>query len=67
MEQPKAHKKKAKWTGNIMDRIETCHTNGQYELDISHLELVDWPSEVNNVTRILPVLIFIMVYGYFRP
>jgi len=30
---------------NLMDRIEECDRAGQYELDLSHLKLLDWPQE----------------------
>lgn len=36
--------KKAKST-NLMDRIEECDRAGQFELDLSHLKLNDWPQE----------------------
>ncbi len=44
---------------NVMDRIEECDRAGQYELDLSHLKLKDWPQE----TVILPAIHICKGYG----
>jgi len=44
---------------NLMDRIEECDRAGQYELDLSHLKLQDWPQE----TIILPAIHICKGYG----
>lgn len=45
----KKEKKKEK-SRTAMDRIEECDREGQYELDLSHLNISEWPQE----TIILP-------------
>jgi hypothetical protein len=51
-------KKKVKST-TAMDRIEECDRGGQYELDLSHLKITEWPAE----TIILPNIHVCKGYG----
>ena len=44
--------KKKERTKNLLDRIEECDKTGQYELDIAHLDLLEWPRE----TIIVPAI-----------
>lgn len=52
-------KEKKVKSNNLMDRIEECDRAGQYELDLSHLKLNDWPQE----TIILPAIHICKGYG----
>ncbi len=52
-------KEKKVKSDNLMDRIEECDRAGQYELDLSHLQLQDWPQE----TIILPAIHVCKGYG----
>ena len=52
-------KEKKVKSDNLMDRIEECDRAGQYELDLSHLQLQDWPQE----TIILPNIHICKGYG----
>ena len=52
-------KEKKVKSNNLMDRIEECDRAGQYELDISPLQLPDWPQE----TIILSAIHHIKAYG----
>lgn len=54
----KKEKKKEK-SKTAMDRIEECDRAGQYELDLSHLNITEWPQE----TIILPNVHIVKGYG----
>lgn len=43
---------------NLLDRIEECDRSGQYELDLAHLDLLDWPME----TIIVPAIHILHAY-----
>lgn len=52
-------KEKKVKSNNLMDRIEECDRAGQYELDLSHLQLQDWPQE----TIILSAIHHVKAHG----
>lgn len=43
---------------NVLDRIEECDRSGQYELDLAHLNLSEWPRE----TIIVPSIHILYAY-----
>ena len=43
---------------NLLDRIEECDRAGQFELDLAHLDLSDWPKE----TIIVPSIHILRAY-----
>lgn len=41
-----------KKSSNLLDRIEECEKFGQFDLDISHLGIVEWPPELLILPRV---------------
>ena len=54
----KSERKKGR-SPNILDRIEECDRAGQFELDLAHLNLADWPKE----TIIVPSIHILKAFG----
>jgi len=54
---PKKDRKKGR-SKNLMDRIEECDRAGQFELDLAHLDLLEWPKE----TIIVPSIHILRAY-----
>lgn len=52
------HHKKVR-SKNVLDRIEDCDKTGQYELDLSNLDLLEWPKE----TIVVPAIHILDAHG----
>lgn len=50
---PKRGKAKS---ANILDRIEDCEEHGQFDLDVSHVGLAQWPEELMILGRVKEIL-----------